>query len=103
MKVYNKLIRDRIPEIIEMDGKKHEVRTLGDGEYIEQLNIKLSEELKEYYESEEVEELADLVEIVYAIAGYKGVSIEEFERIRLDKREKRGGFEKRLFLVGVED
>lgn len=91
MKINNKLIRDRIPEIIESDGKKYEHRTLGEGEYIEQLNIKLSEELKEYYESGEVEELADLVEIAYARAEYKGTGIEEFERIRLKKREKRGG------------
>ena len=98
MKIYNKLIRDRIPEIIEASGKTCRVRILEEKEYLQELNRKLTEELKEYQESGELEELADLVEIVYAIAEHKGSSIEEFERIRQNKREKRGGFEKRLFL-----
>ena len=97
MKIYNKLIRDRIPEIIEASGKTCSIRTLGSEEYLKELNKKLTEELKEYQESGELEELADLVEIVYAIVEFKGSSIEEFEGIRQDKRYKRGGFEKRLF------
>lgn len=103
MIVYNKLVRDRIPEIIEADGKKCDVRVLDGGEYLEMLNRKLQEELKEYYESGEVEELTDLVEIVYAIAEHKGVSVEEFERMRLSKRDKRGGFKKKLFLLNVSE
>jgi predicted house-cleaning noncanonical NTP pyrophosphatase (MazG superfamily) len=102
MKIYNKLIRDRIPEIIEESGRTCSIHTLNDEEYLQELNKKLSEELKEYQESGELEELADLVEIVYAIAEFKGSSIEEFERIRQDKSDRRGGFEKRLFLESVE-
>lgn len=102
MIIYNKLVRDRIPEIIEKEGKKYEIRTLEDNEYLSELNKKLQEELKEYYESGEVEELADIAEIMYAIAKYKGVSQEEFDRIRREKADKRGSFEKRLFLVSVK-
>jgi len=103
MIIYNKLIRDRIPEIIEKSGKKCTIRTLDDEEYIKSLNIKLQEELNEYCENEDIEELADLVELVYAILEYKGVSLEEFENIRLKKKDKRGGFDKRIFLESVDD
>jgi predicted house-cleaning noncanonical NTP pyrophosphatase (MazG superfamily) len=101
MIIYNKLVRDRIPETIEQEGKKCEIRTLEDNEYLSELNRKLEEELKEYYESGEVEELADIAEILYAIAKCKGAGKEEFDSIRVRKAEKRGGFEKKLFLVSV--
>lgn len=101
MIVYNKLIRDKIPEIINAQGKKCETRILDNEEYLNELNKKLKEELNEYYESGEIEELADITEIIYAISQHKGASIEEFEKMRQDKRDKRGGFEKRLFLLSV--
>jgi predicted house-cleaning noncanonical NTP pyrophosphatase (MazG superfamily) len=100
---YNKLIRDRIPEIIEASGKQCNLKVLNDSDYIDSLNNKLQEELNEYLESNSIEELADLVEVVYAIASHKDSSIEELEKIRLDKREKRGGFEKKLFLIDAEE
>lgn len=103
MVTHNKLVRDRIPEIIKASGKSCEVKTLNDQEYIENLNIKLKEELKEYMESGDIEELADLVEVVYAIVKQKGINIEEFEKIRLEKKEQRGGFDDRLFLISVSD
>ncbi|MFB6367901.1 nucleoside triphosphate pyrophosphohydrolase, partial [Paenibacillus elgii] len=76
-----------------------------DAEYIKMLSIKLQEELDEFIEAGELEkitELADLVEVVYAILEHKGISIEEFERIRQEKKEMRGGFGERLLLVKVE-
>lgn len=103
MKIYNKLIRDRIPEIIETSGKTCSVHTLDSKEYINELNKKLTEELKEYQESGELEELADIMEVIYAIAQFKGSSIEELEKIRQEKKEKRGGFEKRMFLESVSN
>jgi predicted house-cleaning noncanonical NTP pyrophosphatase (MazG superfamily) len=102
MIVYNKLIRDRIPEIIEEDGNECEIRVLNDEEYLTELDKKLQEELKEYYESGEVEELADIAELLYAIAKHKGVNQQEFDSIRTRKAEKRGGFEKKLFLISVK-
>ena len=102
MKEYNKLIRDRIPEIIEKTGNEYEVEELDDKIYLESLDKKLQEELEEYLESGEIAELADLVEVIYAILDHKDISRDEFEKIRLDKKEDRGGFAERLFLLRAE-
>jgi predicted house-cleaning noncanonical NTP pyrophosphatase (MazG superfamily) len=104
MKIYNKLTRDKIPEIMEKNGKTFESRTLGDTEYREMLNKKLHEELQEFDEAngfEQIAEMADIVEVIYAIVKSKGVSIEEFENVRLAKKEDRGGFAQKLFLISV--
>ena len=98
---YNKLIRDKIPEIIESSGKKAIVKKIQDEELLNLLNKKLFEELKEYEESGEVEELADLVEVVQAILDYKNVSIEDFNKIRAKKNESRGAFKEGLLLIEV--
>jgi predicted house-cleaning noncanonical NTP pyrophosphatase (MazG superfamily) len=104
--VYNKLIRDKIPQIIESKGKKAEVRVMDSDEYTKMLNVKLQEELDEYKEvkdeGDQVAELADLVEVVYAILENKGVSVDDFEKVRLAKQAERGGFKARLLLVKVE-
>ncbi|MFK4345009.1 MULTISPECIES: nucleoside triphosphate pyrophosphohydrolase [unclassified Paenibacillus] len=106
MKEYNKLVRDKIPVIIEASGKKAEMRVLDDAEYKKMLDVKLQEELYEYItaveEKDQVAELADLVEVVYAILDNKGISIEEFELVRLEKKKKRGGFGEKFLLVKVE-
>lgn len=98
---YNKLIRDKIPEVVDAKGSKAVVEVLGNEEYRKYLDIKLGEELQEYLEDGSVEELADLVEVVYALLDLKGVSREEFERIRMAKVEERGAFAKRLLLKEV--
>ena len=101
---YNKLVRDKIPNIIKKnDNKEPIIRTLDNEEYISELNKKIQEELSEYLESGEVEELADLEEVLRAILEYKGVSYEEFEKTRLSKVEKRGAFKDRIYLEGVKD
>ena len=99
--VYNKLIRDRIPEIIEKSGKVAVYETLQDYEYLEFLNHKLLEEVNEYLESGTVEELADIGEVMYAILAYKHIPQEEFQRVRLEKLATHGGFEKQLLLKEV--
>ncbi|QNB46709.1 phosphoribosyl-ATP pyrophosphohydrolase [Thermanaerosceptrum fracticalcis] len=98
---YDKLVRDRIPEIIEMTGKKAIIEKLDEAIYKKLLDEKLGEELQEYICNDNVEELADIVEVIYAILDYKKVTIEEFERIRLKKAEERGGFKERLLLKEV--
>lgn len=100
---YDKLIRDRIPEIIESAGKKCIVEVMDDNTYIEYLDRKLGEELAEYQADKSLEELADLLEVMYAVAEARGYSIEELERVRKAKAEKRGGFKKKLCLKGVID
>ena len=101
MKEYNKLIRDRIPEIIRAAGKQCIVETMNEAEIIVALDCKLNEELEEYQADKSLEELADLLEVIYAVAVARGYSVEELERVRKEKAEKRGGFEKRLRLKGV--
>ena len=104
MKIYNKLVRDKIPEIIASDnGKTCVTRIMEDDEYLEALNTKMQEELKEYLESGDVEELADLEEVLRAILDVKNVSYDKFENIRCAKIEKRGAFNKKIFLESVDD
>ena len=75
---YNKLVRDKIPDIINAQkGTSCETRILDDSEYLQHLNTKLQEELTEYLESGNVEELADLEEVLRAVLDAKGVSYEE--------------------------
>ena len=101
MKIYNKLVRDKIPEIIEKNGQTCKVRKLDDDEYLSALNAKLKEETMEYLESGEVEELADLEEVIRALLYAKGVSFKRFEAIRKEKVEKRGAFKQKIFLESV--
>lgn len=106
MPMYNKLIRDRIPEVIEADGRRAHVRILDAIEYRDALRVKLQEELQEFLTasaSEELEELADLVEVIHAIVRERGFALSELERVREAKLQKRGGFAKRLFLVETID
>lgn len=98
MKIFNKLVRDNIPEIIESKGDKAYTRILSDEEYKEQLDVKLQEEVKEYLEDDNVEELADIIEVIYAILEYKEVKKEDLEKVRIDKVQKRGAFNKKIFL-----
>ena len=81
-KTYNKLVRDKIPEIINSKpNAKCKTQILSDEEFAKQLNIKLQEEVKEYLESDSVEELADVEEVLRAILDAKNVSNEEFEQM----------------------
>ncbi len=100
-KIYNKLIRDRIPEIIHKAGHESKIRVLDDVEYGIYLRKKLQEEVDEFQESQSLEELADILEVLYALAAAQGKTPEDLEALRADKRERRGGFEKRLFLEWV--
>ena len=99
---YDKLVRDRIPEIIAASGKRCEYRVLDDAEYLQRLDEKLNEELAEYQFDHSLEELADLLEVVRAVAVARGSSIEAIEEIRAQKAAARGGFERRLLLTAVE-
>ena len=103
MPKYNKLVRDRIPEIIENSGKTAHTHLLSDEEYIAELDHKLGEEYAEYQADKNIEELADMLEVICAIAKARGVSVDELESIRRTKAEKNGAFEKKVFLEEVED
>mgnify|MGYP000960440686 CR=1 FL=1 len=98
MKEFYKLVRDNIPDIIKQNNEEPITRILDDKEYLDQLNIKLTEEVKEYLDSGEIEELADIMEVILAIAKSKDVSYEQLEAIRKEKVLKRGAFDKKIFL-----
>lgn len=103
MRTYKKLVRDKIPEIIESNGETPVTRILNDEEYLKELNTKLQEEVNEYFADGNVEELADIVEVIYGLLDAKGVTLEEFEKIRNGKVEKRGAFKKKIFLEKVDE
>ena len=98
---YHKLVRDRIPEIIKQSGKQCVCSILSEEDFLLLLDQNLNEELDEYQESKSMEELADLLEVIHFVALARGSSIEEIEKIRIQKAEKRGGFEKRILLESV--
>ena len=99
----HKLVRDRIPEIIEASGKSCTYEILSDKDYIRFLEEKLNEELAEYQESKSLEELADLLEVMQAVVKARGWTLEELEQVRADKAAKRGGFEKKILLKEVSE
>ena len=98
---YNKLVRDRIPEIIRASGKKCITETLSDEDYLRMVDAKLDEELAEYHKDQNIEELADLLEVIYAATVARGYSLEQLESVRAEKAAKRGAFDKRILLKEV--
>lgn len=105
-RTYNKLVRDRIPEIIEGNGEKPIIRILDEDEYKTELETKLNEEYHEVLgtttSEERIEELADMLEIISALATIEGKSLDDVVEVAKKKSLKRGGFEKRIFLEKVE-
>lgn len=103
MPIYNKLVRDLIPEIITKCGKTPVTRTLSNEEYLIELDRKLNEECAEYQADKSIEELADMLEVMYAIVKARGYTIEDLESVRIEKAHKRGGFEEKIFLKEVKE
>lgn len=107
MPTYNKLVRDKIPQVIETHGLQFETRILSEEEYKTEVAKKFAEELCEFEETDSpqdaVEELADILELIHAAAELNGSSFTEVEEVRAKKAEKRGGFKERIFLIEVED
>ncbi|HGG0587277.1 MULTISPECIES: nucleoside triphosphate pyrophosphohydrolase [Bacillus] len=96
MPTYNKLIRNKITQIIKSNGKTPTTRILPEEEYIKELCNKTQEELTEYLEAtakeHKLEELSDLLELINALAEHEGTTLEEINSIRKKKAEERGGF-----------
>ena len=103
---YDKLIRDRIPEIMDRAGVAYEIDTLDDEAYLAALRTKLVEEAREVAEAEDeaelVKELGDVLEVVAALTAAAGLDAEEVEAVRARRREERGGFERRIRLVRTD-
>ncbi|MDY4507125.1 MAG: nucleoside triphosphate pyrophosphohydrolase [Candidatus Faecousia sp.] len=101
VKKYHKLVRDKIPEIIELSGKTCVTEILSDADYLRMVDAKLDEELSEYHKDQNIEELADIIEVIYAAAKARGYTLEQLETVRTEKAAKRGAFEKKFLLKEV--
>ena len=102
MVIYNKLVRDKIPEMIRAQGESPNIRILEQEEYLHHLEQKLDEEVAEYHRDKNPEELADILEVVYALAEAIGCSKEELLAVYEKKHTDRGGFRDRVFLIYKE-
>lgn len=102
MKIYNKLVRDKIPEIINLDGKTCEIDIVNGLEKQKLLEKKLLEEINEYIEDKNLEELADIMEVLFGLANELGYSEEELINKRKQKLEDRGGFKRGIVLKSVK-
>lgn len=107
MITHNKLVRDRITDIIQQSGKTYKARKLKKDEFLDAIYQKFNEEVQEFQvatnKKDQIEELADILELVHAATDVLDISYGELEVIREEKYKKRGGFEKRIFLETVED
>lgn len=100
--VYNKLVRDKIPDMIRISGEKPIIRVLDEKEYMEQLQNKLDEEVAEFHRDHNVEELADILEVILALNESLGHTQEKLIEAYQHKHAQRGGFSDRVFLIGKE-
>lgn len=101
MESYNKLVRDKIPEILDEKGISYEKRIATPQEYKTELIKKLGEELQEFSEAGNPEELAGIIEVIEALK--KITEYENVEIIRQKKREEKGGFDDKIILKGEKD
>lgn len=103
---FNKLVRDKIPEIISKNGSNPTIKVLNGEEYKIAIFEKLKEECAEVISAENkehlTEELADLFEVIHSIIKNQDITFEEIEKVRLSKKEKRGGFDEKIFLISSE-
>lgn len=102
-KTYHKLIRDRIPEIIEKDGATYKTRFLDEEEFKIELLKKLIEEAQEVMGAKDdhkelVKELGDVLEVIDYIIESFGLEKSEIEKVKSERKNSRGGFDKKLFL-----
>lgn len=99
---HKKLIRDKIPQIIEAAGDKYEVRVMGKREFEKELKKKLVEEANELIKTPRkdlLNEMADVLELLKSIANFYKIDFKLLEEKQVQKRKERGGFKKRLFLI----
>ena len=99
---YNKLVRDKIPEIIRKDRKTPITHIANDREYWIRLKLKLIEETDEFLKEETLKELTDILEVIEAICNFKEIDKNELLKLKKERAEKRGKFKDRIVLERVE-
>lgn len=102
MPVYDKLVRDRIPEIIEKNGETPITHTADEREYRSRLKAKLLEEVEEFLADETIEELADIQEVITAICRFRRFDLAALQQLQADKKMHKGGFGERIVLERVD-
>lgn len=101
---YNKLVRDKIADNINMaNNKSCTWKVLDDAEYLKQLDKKLIEEANEFIQEHSVEELGDLMEVILTIMKNNHIIMEDVEKVRIHKKKEKGGFDKKIYLIDVEE
>lgn len=103
-KTYNKLVRDKIPNIIEENGGSPIIKILNESDYKIELENKLYEEYKEVIEAsgdDRIEELADMLEVIKSLASLENKNLNDIIDIANKKKEKRGAFDKKIYLEKV--
>lgn len=98
---YDKLVRDKIPKIIKKSGKDCSIRILNSEDCLIELYKKLDEEVNEFFESYDIEEIADILEVIDGILNIRGVNMDDVLKIKRNKKNENGGFEKGIFLKSV--
>lgn len=98
---YNKLVRDKIAEILVKEQKVPRTHVASDSEYEQKLKEKLQEEVDEFIESDSSDELVDILEVLHALAELQNIYPQQLELIRKEKEQKRGKFSRRLILDEV--
>lgn len=106
--IYNKLVRDNIPEIIRQEKAEPQFRILEQEEYLEELFKKLEEEAKEAVgamanKQDLIKEIGDVYEVIDAIIDNCGLDKEEIIKLKNERKIKRGGFNKKIFLESVNE
>ena len=106
--IYNKLVRDNIPEIIKQEKGEPKTRILKQEEYLKELFKKLAEEVREMTEAKQnkqelIKEIGDVYEIIDAIIDNCGLDKEEIMKLKSERKVERGGFEKKIFLESVNN
>ena len=102
---YGKLVRDFIPKIIKENGEIPIIKILNDQDYKKELEKKLLEESYEVINAsgeDRIEELADLLEVMIALGALEGKTLKDILLLQESKREKRGAFEKKVYLEDVQ-
>lgn len=100
-----KLVRDRIPEIMQAAGTTPTFRTINESERLAWLLEKLREEVSELVAQPCLEECADVLEVVVTIARHLGHTEDKLRAATSDKAERRGNFDRGVLLkiAGRED